>query len=57
MAFFVIFWAFVIDQMYSDSNVCMPGCFDSYNVIINHYNNSSTLIFQHTRILKSGIIL
>ena len=24
------------------------------NVIINHYNNSSSLIFQHTKILKSG---
>ena len=25
-----MFWAFVIDQMYSDSNVCMPGCLYSY---------------------------
>lgn len=57
MAFFVIFGAFVIDQMYSDSNVCMQVVLIRTNVIINNYNNSSTLIFQHTRILKSGIIL
>ena len=42
MAFFAIFWAFVIDQMYSDSNVCMPGCFDSYKC-----HNKSLQQFQY----------